>query len=397
MCDFYAWVLRKLGEVIKKLYNGQTPSRNHLDFWNGDIPWLTSGELNHSVVLHTTEHINIVGKKSSNLKIVPSGTFVMAITGLEASGTRGNSAILGLDTTINQSVMALFPNSLLNTNFLFQWYQKIGDKYGIRYTQGTKQQSYNSELIKILPITMPYSLKEQQAIGLLLKKIDDFIALQQRKIDNLKMLKKALLQQLFPEKGKDIPRVRFTDFTNRWKQRKLNNLYKSVNEKNDLTLTKDRIISVAKMQWGKALIESTDKYMRTYNVMRIGDIAFEGNKSKFFKYGRLVENTIGDGLISHVFVVFRPLKKMNLSYWKYFIHDENIMHNVLRMSTTKATMMTNLVTKDFLKQQIFVPNKSEQQKIGELLDFLSSKIKLSEQELNNFEHSKKALLQKMFI
>jgi type I restriction enzyme S subunit len=67
------------------------------------------------------------------------------------------------------------------------------------------------------------------------------------------------------------------------------------------------------------------------------------------------------------------------------------------MSTTKATMMTNLVTKDFLKQQIFVPNKSEQQKIGELLDFLSSKIKLSEQELNNFEHSKKALLQKMFI
>lgn len=211
------------------------------------------------------------------------------------------------------------------------------------------------------------------------------------------MLKKALLQQLFPEKGKDIPRVRFTDFTNRWKQRKLNNLYKSVNEKNDLTLTKDRIISVAKMQWGKALIESTDKYMRTYNVMRIGDIAFEGNKSKFFKYGRLVENTIGDGLISHVFVVFRPLKKKNLSYWKYFIHDENIMHNVLRMSTTKATMMTNLVTKDFLKQQIFVPNKSEQQKIGELLDFLSSKIKLSEQELNNFEHSKKALLQKMFI
>ncbi|MEE6682070.1 restriction endonuclease subunit S [Pediococcus pentosaceus] len=211
------------------------------------------------------------------------------------------------------------------------------------------------------------------------------------------MLKKALLQQLFPEKGKDIPRVRFTDFTNRWKQRKLNNLYKSVNEKNDLTLTKDRIISVAKMQWGKALIESTDKYMRTYNVMRIGDIAFEGNKSKFFKYGRLVENTIGDGLISHVFVVFRLLKKMNLSYWKYFIHDENIMHNVLRMSTTKATMMTNPVTKDFLKQQIFVPNKSEQQKIGELLDFLSSKIKLSEQELNNFEHSKKALLQKMFI
>ncbi|MGR6561704.1 restriction endonuclease subunit S [Pediococcus pentosaceus] len=362
-----AWVLRKLGDIINV-----NSGRDYKHLNKGDIP-----------VYGTGGYMLSVDKFLSDKNAV----------GIGRKGTINKPYVLYAPFWTVDTLFYTIPKTENDLFFISDIFQKIN---WLSKAESTGVPSLSKKTINNIKVYVP-TFKEQQAIGLLLKKIDDLIALQQRKIDNLKMLKKALLQQLFPEKGKDIPRVRFTDFTNRWKQRKLNNLYKSVNEKNDLTLTKDRIISVAKMQWGKALIESTDKYMRTYNVMRIGDIAFEGNKSKFFKYGRLVENTIGDGLISHVFVVFRLLKKMNLSYWKYFIHDENIMHNVLRMSTTKATMMTNLVTKDFLKQQIFVPNKSEQQKIGELLDFLSSKIKLSEQELNNFEHSKKALLQKMFI
>lgn len=362
-----AWVLRKLGDIINV-----NSGRDYKHLNKGDIP-----------VYGTGGYMLSVDKFLSDKNAV----------GIGRKGTINKPYVLYAPFWTVDTLFYTIPKTENDLFFISDIFQKIN---WLSKAESTGVPSLSKKTINNIKVYVP-TFKEQQAIGLLLKKIDDLIALQQRKIDNLKMLKKALLQQLFPEKGKDIPRVRFTDFTNRWKQRKLNNLYKSVNEKNDLTLTKDRIISVAKMQWGKALIESTDKYMRTYNVMRIGDIAFEGNKSKFFKYGRLVENTIGDGLISHVFVVFRLLKKMNLSYWKYFIHDENIMHNVLRMSTTKATMMTNLVTKDFLKQQIFVPNKSEQQKIGELLDFLSSKIKLPEQELNNFEHSKKALLQKMFI
>lgn len=171
-----AWVQRNLGDVIENQYNGQTPSRNNPSFWGGEIPWLTSGELNHGIVNDTVETITAAGQKDANLKIVPAGTFVMAITGLEAPGTRGNSSILGFDTTVNQSVMALFPNEKLDTKFLFQWYQKVGEEYGISYTQGTKQQSYNAELIKILPFTLPDSVEEQQRVAELLFKLDDLIA-----------------------------------------------------------------------------------------------------------------------------------------------------------------------------------------------------------------------------
>ena len=170
-----------MGDVLDDMYNGQTPSRNKSEYWNGNIKWLSSGELNRGTVYDSMEMITEDGQKSANLRIVPKGTFIMAITGLEAAGTRGNCALLGFDTTLNQSCMALFPKKdLLTSDFLFQWYRKVGEEYGINYTQGTKQQSYNAELIKILPISLP-SVAEQRKIASYLSNLDHLITLHQRK------------------------------------------------------------------------------------------------------------------------------------------------------------------------------------------------------------------------
>lgn len=180
--DVYAnsWEQRRLGEVIEGLYNGQTPSRFNKDNWNGSINWLSSGELNRSIVVKTVEKISSKGKSVANLKVIPKGTVVIAITGLEAAGTRGNCAKLGIDTTLNQSCMAIFPKrEILDSDYLFHWYKKIGESYGIRYTQGTKQQSYNAEIIKILPITLP-KIEEQQVIARFLDDVDHQITVQQR-------------------------------------------------------------------------------------------------------------------------------------------------------------------------------------------------------------------------
>ena len=182
------------------MYNGQTPSRNKSEYWNGNIKWLTSGELNRGTVHDSIETITEVGQKSANLQIVPKGTFVMAITGLEASGTRGNCALLGFNTTLNQSCMALFPKKeLFTSEFLFQWYRKVGEEYGLNYTQGTKQQSYNAELIKILPISLPL-VDEQNKISSYLSNLDHLITLHQRKLNLLKQIKKAMEKSFFIEK-----------------------------------------------------------------------------------------------------------------------------------------------------------------------------------------------------
>lgn len=216
----HPWEQRKLGDVLDDMYNGQTPSRNKSEYWNGNIKWLSSGELNRGTVYDSMEMITEDGQKSANLRIVPKGTFIMAITGLEAAGTRGNCALLGFDTTLNQSCMALFPKKdLLTSDFLFQWYRKVGEEYGINYTQGTKQQSYNAELIKILPISLP-SVAEQRKIASYLSNLDNLITLHQRKADTYKKLKKCMLQKMFPKDGEIVPERRFPKFTEPWKKHK---------------------------------------------------------------------------------------------------------------------------------------------------------------------------------
>ena len=198
------------------------------------------------------------------------------------------------------------------------------------------------------------------------------------------------------DKQAKYPQLRFKGFTDPWVQRSFKTLYKKVIEKNDLSFESDRIISVANMYYKPNDSKSDEKYMETYNIFRLGDIAFEGHKSKNFAYGRFVENTIGDGIVSHVFDVFRPISEYDLNYWKYFIHYEDIMGQKLRMSTTKATMMNNLVSKDFLKQSVLVPNLDEQQKIGTFFKQLDHLITLHQRKLAKLKELKQGYLQKLF-
>ena len=197
--------------------------------------------------------------------------------------------------------------------------------------------------------------------------------------------------------AKRVPELRFKGFADAWEQRKFSDIYKKSSEKNDLSFSKDKVISVADNKWGTTPKNSTDKYMRTYYVYRIGDIAFEGHTNKKFQYGRFVENTLANGIVSHIFDIYRPIQKEHdLWFWKYYIHNENIMRDVLRKSTTKATMMTNLVNKDLLKQKLNIPILEEQKKIGRLFSQIDRTITLHEEQHRQLEQLKKALLQKMF-
>ena len=197
-------------------------------------------------------------------------------------------------------------------------------------------------------------------------------------------------------KEKVIPQVRFSGFTDTWEQREFRKQYQKITEKNDLSFGADKIISVANMYFKSDVKQSDDDYMRSYNIMRLGDIAFEGNKSKHFAHGRFVENTIGDGIVSHVFDVFRPIADYDLLFWKYLINNEGVMGRIMTRCTKASTMMTNLVADDFLAESILVPSIQEQQKIGAFLDKLDSLITLHQRKYDKLTKVKKAMLEKMF-
>ena len=202
---------------------------------------------------------------------------------------------------------------------------------------------------------------------------------------------------MFPQNGKKVPEIRFEGFTNDWEQRKFSELYAKSSEKNDGSIGMDKNITVATMQFKEDVKVSTAEYLKTYYTFNLGDIAFEGHQSKEFRYGRFVENDIGNGIVSHIFAVFRPIREYDLYFWKYAINNETLMQRILSRSTKASTMMHDLVTKDFLNEMFLVPSFDEQRQIGVFLDTLDHLITLHQHKCDELQNLKKYMLQNMFV
>ncbi|WP_198161583.1 restriction endonuclease subunit S [Eggerthella lenta] len=206
----------------------------------------------------------------------------------------------------------------------------------------------NHGLLNIAPddffetaLTLPCSTEEQRQIGCFFTQLNSLITLHQCKCQHC-----SLCGYLS------------------WEQRKLGELYSLVSEKNDLTFGRESIISVANMYFNANVNVTDEQYLRTYNVMRLGDIAFEGHSNKEFSHGRFVENYIGDGIVSHIFTVLRPRVPFDVNYWRYAINNEKLMRLSLIRSTKASTMMHDLVPSDFLREAIPTPTLAEQMRIG---------------------------------
>lgn len=189
------WKETTMGDVLERCTSGATPYRGRPEFYKGSIPWVSSGELNYNVITDTVEHVTDEAVRSANLRLHPAGTFLMAITGLEAAGTRGACAMLGVPAVTNQSCMALYPKPILSTSYLFHYYCYKGEELAFRYCQGTKQQSYTARIVKQLPIHLP-PRDEQDAIAAVLSDIDDEIAALDTRREKVAQVREGVMQEL---------------------------------------------------------------------------------------------------------------------------------------------------------------------------------------------------------
>ena len=188
------WEWSELGKE-GNLSSGATPSRNHPEYYKGSIPWVSSGELDYNIIKYTHEAITLLAVRKTNLKIHPKDTFLFAITGLEAKGTRGRCAILGINAATNQSCMAFNESDSLSPKFLFYYFLLFGEKIIFSLAQGTKQQSLNLHLSTKIQIPIPKH-KEQEKIVSILSGVDAYIQKNQQHKKKIEKLKKGLMQKL---------------------------------------------------------------------------------------------------------------------------------------------------------------------------------------------------------
>jgi type I restriction enzyme, S subunit len=187
------WSITSLDQLAK-LNAGGTPSRFKKEYWdNGNIPWLSSGEIRFNIITASNEKITRLGLSESAAKLLPIGTVLIAITGQGL--TRGRTAMLGIEASTNQSVIGINCESGKLSN-LFLWYYLQNQYWNLRnISQGSNQAGLNLGLLKHYRILVP-QLKEQQKIALILTKVDELIQKTNQIIEQTQRLKKGLIQNL---------------------------------------------------------------------------------------------------------------------------------------------------------------------------------------------------------
>ena len=391
-----AWEQRKLGD-LGSFKNGMNFSKDAMD---KGYPFVNLQNIFGRNVIDT-DNLGLAEATDTQLReynlLQGDVLFVRSSVKLEGVGEAALVPKFLENTTYSGFIIRFRDESNMDDNFKrFVFGIKFVRDQIMAKATNSANKNISQEALNNLEVLLPSNV-EQKEIGSFFSNLDTLITLHQRKCETLQKLKKSMLQKMFPKNGSLYPEIRFAGFTDAWEQREFSKQYVKVSEKNDLSFGTDKIISVANMYFKEDTKESSDDYMKTYNVMRLGDIAFEGNKSKNFAHGRFVENTIGDGIVSHVFDVFRPIADYDLLFWKYIINNEGVMGRIMTRCTKASTMMTNLVADDFLKEKIAVPSLEEQRQIGSFLNGLDNLITLHQRKLETLKKIKKSMLQKMFI
>jgi len=193
------WEVKKLSE-FGKITSGSTPSREIESYYNGNIPWVKTGEVNGKVIKSTFESITQEGLAHSSCRLYPKQSILIAMYG--QGKTRGQVGILGIEATTNQACAVIPPSNKINSKFLF-------DQLKYRYAdlrslaRGGNQANLNCGLIKDYKVIFP-PIIQQEKFATIITQIETQKAQTQLELDRAEELYQSLLQRaftgaLFPE------------------------------------------------------------------------------------------------------------------------------------------------------------------------------------------------------
>lgn len=385
----HSWEQRKVCNITTS-YSGGTPKSGSTEYYDGDIPFIRSGEIySDKTELFITE----LGMKNSSAKMVHEGDILYALYG----ATSGEVSRAKLDGAINQAILAIIPNDDINANFLVEWFRKEKDKITDTYLQGG-QGNLSAQIIKELEVTIP-SYDEQNKIGLYFEQLNTLITLHQRKCEETKTLKKYMLQKMFPQNGHSVPEIRFSGFTEDWEQRKFGEIvekYEDPVETPTEGYTRLGIRSHAKGTFHSYVEKG--KELETAKMFRVAADKFIVNITFGWEHAVAItdENDAGK-LVSHRFPQYSFNAGMDPKFFRYLILDENFKHHLELSSPGGAGRNRVLKLSDMLEYKMIFPSEAEQRKIATYFDDLDHLITLHQRKCNELKEIKKYMLQNMFV
>ena len=250
------------------------------------------------------------------------------------------------------------------------------------------------------------AILEQKKIGTYLKKIDNLITLHQRKLDQLKTLKKYFLQNMFPAKGEKVPRIRFKGFTGDWEQHKLDNLCLIIDTKHATApitneKTSYRMIRTDCVRNGRLLVENMDSVTKEiYDKwserihLKAGDIVF--TREAPMGESAIIPDDGNSYFPGQRIVTIRSKGNVSTLFINYLIYA-NEFRREIRIRDSAATTVANFGIPSIKNYVAQLPCVKEQRKIGKYFNQLDNIITLHQRKLEQLQTMKKFMLQNLFI
>ena len=374
------WEESSIGEMFD-LYSGNTPSRLNKSHFKGNVNWISSGELKQHYIYSSKEQIS--EEAAQSLKMLPVGTFVIAIYGLEAEGVRGTGSITKEPSTISQACMAFTSKGKVENEFLYSWYKKHGNVIGIKYAQGTKQQNLSYDILEKFKIAYP-NAKEQGKLNKFISLLDERIATQNKIIEDLKKLKSAIIEIEYTPNTKTTSPI--GDVIEQISKRNKNNAIQNV-----LSVSNRQGFIKQSDQFENRNVASEDT--SNYKIVEQNDFAFNPARINVGSISRLT--TLEKGIVSPMYICFRTQENVAPEYIDYFFESKHFYCEIQKR--LEGSVRQCLSFEGLCNIPLSLPSFEMQQLIGKRLFTLGQKIKTETDLLELLNKQKQYLLRQMFI
>ena len=397
-----AWEQRKLGNVLLSLQNN-TLSRANLSDESGIAKNVHYGDVlikfgevldvrKEKLPMITDE--NVLSKYKASF--LQNGDVIVADTA-EDSTVGKCSEIAGLNDEVVLSGLHTIPYRPIEkfASGYLGYYLNSGAYHNqlIPLMQGIKVTSISKSAMQNTDIDYPKSQEEQGKIGAYFKSLDEMITLHQRKCEETKSLKKYMLQKMFPENGKCVPKIRFSGFSDDWEQRKVGNF---LTESREVGHKGDVAHKMTVKLWSKGICEKNEAGSSNtqYFIRHTGQFIYSKLDFLNCAFGVVPKNL--ESFETTADVPAFDCNEIN-PYFMFYTAIQPAFYKKNGIIADGSRKAKRIHVETFLNMPFFIPNLEEQNKIVDALSSLDHLITLHQHKCDELQKLKKFMLQNMFV
>ena len=384
------WEVQRIGDLAT-VRSGGTPSREIQAYWNGDIPWITTSQIDFNTISEADQFITEDGLKNSAAKLLPAGTLLMALYG--QGKTRGKVGVLDFEAATNQACASINLHGNVSREFLLHF---LTSRYeAIRNSSNSGgQENLSGQIVKDIPVAIP-PIPEQRAIAAALSDVDALLAKLDEFIAKKRDLKQAAMQQLL------TGQTRLPGFSGEWEVKRLGDIlsrmangavYKPTNSFG-LQITRIETIANGTIDYSRTGTAEESPELERYKIIP-GDILFSHINS-LDHIGKVAIFNGEQALFHGMNLLLLRTNRDAHSHFLYFWFTSLSARRQTRNLAKQAVSQASINTKELKALEIRLPPLLEQTAIATVLSDMDTELAALEARRDKTRALKQGMMQEL--